>query len=102
MTCMKGGGLVPDAKITVVPGYQGAVRGRRAAWRRHPTAAVGFITEPKQADDSSSSGKADLVPQARQFLVDAYWPVHAAKALGVKLTPPKQYARAWCEGRSET
>ena len=29
------------------------------------------------------------------MLVDPYWPAHAAKALGYKLTPPNQYARAW-------
>jgi 2,4-dienoyl-CoA reductase-like NADH-dependent reductase (Old Yellow Enzyme family) len=89
------GGVVPDAKITVVPGYQVpfAEQVRRGA--DIPTAAVGFITEPKQADDIVRSGQADLVLLARQMLVDPYWPAHAAKALGHKLPPPNQYARAW-------
>jgi 2,4-dienoyl-CoA reductase-like NADH-dependent reductase (Old Yellow Enzyme family) len=89
------GGVVPDAKITVVPGYQVpfAEQVRRGA--DIPTAAVGFITEPKQADDIVRSGHADLVLLARQMLVDPYWPAHAAKALGHKLPPPNQYARAW-------
>jgi 2,4-dienoyl-CoA reductase-like NADH-dependent reductase (Old Yellow Enzyme family) len=59
------------------------------------TAAVGFITEPKQADDIMRNGQADVVLLARQMLVNPYWPAHAAKALGYKLPPPNQYARAW-------
>ncbi len=89
------GGVVPDAKIKVEPGYQVpfAEAVRRSA--DMPTAAVGFITEPKQADDIVRNGKADMVLLARQMLVDPYWPAHAAKALGHKLPPPNQYARAW-------
>ena len=89
------GGVVPDAKIKVEPGYQVpfAEQVRRGA--NIPTAAVGFITEPKPVDDIVRGGLADLVLLARQMLVDPYWPAHAAKALGHKLTPPNQYARAW-------
>ena len=89
------GGLVPDAKITVKPGYQVpfAEKIRQAA--NVATAAVGFITEPQPADDIVRHRQADLVLLARQMLVDSYWPAHAAKALGYKLPPPNQYARAW-------
>jgi 2,4-dienoyl-CoA reductase-like NADH-dependent reductase (Old Yellow Enzyme family) len=89
------GGVVPDAKIKVEPGYQVpfAEQVRRGAGI--PTAAVGYITEPKQADDIIRAGRADIVLLARQMLVDPYWPAHAAKALGHKLPPPNQYARAW-------
>ena len=89
------GGLVPDAKIEVKPGYQVpfAEKIRQAAGIA--TAAVGFITEPKQADDIVRSGKADLALLARQMLVDPYWPAHAAKVLGYKFPPPNQYTRAW-------
>jgi 2,4-dienoyl-CoA reductase-like NADH-dependent reductase (Old Yellow Enzyme family) len=89
------GGLVPDAKIEVKPGYQVpfAEKVRRGADIK--TAAVGFITEPKQADDIIRSGQADLVLLARQMLVDPYWPAHAAKALGQKIATPSQYLRAW-------
>jgi 2,4-dienoyl-CoA reductase-like NADH-dependent reductase (Old Yellow Enzyme family) len=89
------GGVVPDAKITVVPGYQVPFAEKVRQGAGIPTAAVGFITDAKQADDIVRGGKADVVLLARQFLVDAYWPVHAAKALGHKLIPPPQYARAW-------
>jgi 2,4-dienoyl-CoA reductase-like NADH-dependent reductase (Old Yellow Enzyme family) len=89
------GGVVPDAKIAVAPGYQVpfAERIRRDAGIL--TAAVGFITEAKQADDIVRTGQADVVLLARQMLVDPYWPAHAARALGHKLPPPNQYARAW-------
>ena len=88
-------GLVPEAKIEVKPGYQVpfAEKIRRAAEIK--TAAVGFITEARQADEIVRGGKADIVLLARQFLADAYWPAHAAKTLGYKLPPPNQYLRAW-------
>ena len=89
------GGLVPDAKITVAPGYQVPFAEKIRHGAGIATAAVGFITEAKQADDIVRGGQADVVLLARQMLVDPYWPVRAAKALGVKLTPPNQYARAW-------
>ena len=56
-----------------------------------------MITEPKQADAIIREGKADLVLLARELLRDPYWPLHAARKLGLEdvlraLTPP-QYAR---------
>jgi 2,4-dienoyl-CoA reductase-like NADH-dependent reductase (Old Yellow Enzyme family) len=89
------GGVVPDAKIKVEPGYQVPFAEKVRHGANIATAAVGFITEPKQADDIIRTGHADLVLLARQFLRDPYWPVHAARTLGYKLTPPDQYARAW-------
>jgi len=89
------GGLVPDAKITVAPGYQVPFAEQIRREANIATAAVGFITEAKQAEEIIRNGQADVVLLARQMLVDPYWPVHAAKVLGHKLTPPNQYARAW-------
>jgi 2,4-dienoyl-CoA reductase-like NADH-dependent reductase (Old Yellow Enzyme family) len=89
------GGSVPDAKITVTPGYQVPFAERIRLDANLATAAVGFITEAKLADDIVREGKADVVLLARQMLADPYWPAHAAKALGYKLPPPNQYARAW-------
>jgi 2,4-dienoyl-CoA reductase-like NADH-dependent reductase (Old Yellow Enzyme family) len=89
------GGLVPDAKIPVGPSFQVPF----AETVRHgagiATAAVGMITEPKQADDIIRGGQADVVLLARPLLADPYWPAHAAKALGVKMTAPNQYLRGW-------
>ena len=89
------GGVVPDAKIAVKPGYQVPFAEKIRHGANIATAAVGFITEPKQADDIIRNGQADIVLLARQMLVDPYWPAHAAKALGLKITPPNQYLRAW-------
>lgn len=89
------GGVVPDAKIKVEPGYQVPFAEKIRLGAAIATAAVGYITEPKQADGIIRTGKADLVLLARQMLVDPYWPAHAAKALGRIITPPNQYLRAW-------
>jgi 2,4-dienoyl-CoA reductase-like NADH-dependent reductase (Old Yellow Enzyme family) len=89
------GGVVPDAKITVVPGYQVPFAEKVRHGANIATAAVGFITEPQQAEDIIARGQADVVLLARQFLRDPYWPAHAARTLGYKITPPHQYARAW-------
>ncbi len=94
MDCSSGG-VVPDAKIKVEPGYQVPFAEKIRHSADIATAAVGYITEPKQADDIVRGGKADVVLLARQMLVDPYWPAHAAKALGHKITPPNQYSRAW-------
>ena len=88
------GGLVPYAKVAVGPGYQVPFA---EAIRRDagiPTAAVGMITEPAQAEEILATGKADAILMARAFLRDPYWPLHAAKALGVDLEWPAQYRRA--------
>lgn len=89
------GGLVPHAKIETGPGYQlpFAEQIRREA--DILTGAVGLITEAQQADEIVREGRADMVLLARQFLRDAYFPLHAAKALGVQMEPPVQYQRAF-------
>lgn len=91
------GGNVPEAPIPVGPGYQVPLAERIRREASIATAAVGMITEPTQAEAILVKGQADIVLLAREFLRDAYWPVHAQKALGIKgaLTPPVQYARAW-------
>ncbi len=93
--CSSGGGS-PLAKIPVGASYQvplseGVRRGADV-----PTAAVGMITEPMQADDIIRNGRADLVLLARELLRDPYWPFRAAKALHFKgeMPVPPQYLRA--------
>jgi len=88
------GGAVPDAKVPVSPGYQVPFA---AAIRRDAgiaTGAVGLITEPQQAEQIVASGAADAVLLARELLRDPYWPLHAARALGVDVPWPQQYLRA--------
>ncbi len=88
------GGLVPQQKIPVGPGYQVpfAEAVRREA--KVPTGAVGLVTEAQQAEEIVASGKADAVFLARALLRDPHWPLHAAKALGVDAKWPVQYERA--------
>jgi 2,4-dienoyl-CoA reductase-like NADH-dependent reductase (Old Yellow Enzyme family) len=88
------GANVADAKIPVGPGYQVPFA---EAIRREAdiaTGAVGMITKAEQAEEIVASGKADVVLLAREMLRDPYWPLHAAKALGDKVSSPVQYARA--------
>ena len=87
------GGNAADQQITLGPGYQVPFS---AAIRREagiPTAAVGLITEPVQAEHILASGDADAICLARALLRDPYWPRHAAKALGVAMEWPDQYRR---------
>jgi 2,4-dienoyl-CoA reductase-like NADH-dependent reductase (Old Yellow Enzyme family) len=88
------GGSVPGAQIPVGPGYQVpfAERVRREAGM--PAGAVGLIRSAYQADQILRGGQADVVVMARQLLRDPYWPLHAARELGVDLPWPPQYQRA--------
>jgi 2,4-dienoyl-CoA reductase-like NADH-dependent reductase (Old Yellow Enzyme family) len=88
------GGQVPDAKIPVGPGFQAPFAARIRAEAQIPTAAVGLITEPAQANEIVSTGKSDLVFLAREMLRDPYWPLHAAAALAEPADWPGQYLRA--------
>jgi 2,4-dienoyl-CoA reductase-like NADH-dependent reductase (Old Yellow Enzyme family) len=92
------GGLVPDAKIPVGPGYQTefAERIRREAGIK--TAAVGMITSAEQADHIIRTHQADVVLLAREFLRNPYWPLHAAQALHQTAQWPVQYLRAAPKG----
>ncbi len=88
------GGLIPGVRIPTGPGYQVpfAERIRREAEVR--TAAVGLVTDPREADAVIRDGRADLVLLGRAMLRDPYWPVRAARALGQDVAWPVQYGRA--------
>nr|XP_061799984.1 NADPH dehydrogenase-like [Nerophis lumbriciformis] len=87
----------PVADIPIEPGYQvpGAIAVRNGA--NVPVAAVGLITEAKQADDIVQRGQADLIMLARAMLRDPNWPIRAAIALGEckRARIPVQYHLAW-------
>jgi len=89
------GGSSPHAKIELGPGYQVPFAERIRRETGVLTGAVGMITEPQQADRIIREGRADLILLARQFLRDPYFPLHAAKALGIEVSPPVQYKRAF-------
>jgi 2,4-dienoyl-CoA reductase-like NADH-dependent reductase (Old Yellow Enzyme family) len=58
------------------------------------SAAVGLITTPELAAEIVANDRADLVYIGRAVLANPAWPLHAARALGVALDLPPQYARA--------
>jgi 2,4-dienoyl-CoA reductase-like NADH-dependent reductase (Old Yellow Enzyme family) len=88
------GGNVPGVHVPLGPGYQVpfAERVKRESGVR--TGAVGLITEAKQANDIIREGKADVVILAREELRDPYFPLRAARELGVDIAWPRQYERA--------
>ena len=88
------GGLVPGVKIAVGPGYQTPFAERIRREANIKTGAVGLIRAPEQAEHVLRSGQADVVVLARQMLRDPYWPLTAARALGVQVQWPVQYERA--------
>ncbi|MEJ2215441.1 MAG: NADH:flavin oxidoreductase/NADH oxidase [Gemmatimonadota bacterium] len=88
------GGLVPGAKIPVGPGYQVPFARDVRQQAGVATATVGMITEPRQAEEILQRGDADLIVMARQYLREPYWPLRAARELGVDLEWPAQYRRA--------
>ena len=92
------GGMVPNAKIPAGPGFQVPFAERIREEAEIPTAAVGLITDPLQANGIIASGQADIVLLAREMLRDPYFPLHAAAALGEPATWPVQYLRAAPQG----
>jgi len=94
------GGNVHDAKIPAGPGYQVPFAAQIRREAKIPTAAVGMISEPQQADDIIRKGEADMAFLARAFLRDPYWAVHAAQALGAEPEVPPQYLRGYHQSRT--
>lgn len=89
------GGLVPNVRIPLQPGYQVPFAQRIRDEAGIATGAVGLITEAEHAERIVEQGEADVVLLARELLRDPYFPVHAAKALGAEVPVPDQYLRAW-------
>jgi 2,4-dienoyl-CoA reductase-like NADH-dependent reductase (Old Yellow Enzyme family) len=88
------GGVSPQQKIALEPGYQVPYAKRLKAEVGLPTIAVGLITEAAQAEAIVASGDADAVGLARAMLWDPRWPWHAAATLGAQVQAPKQYWRS--------
>ena len=88
------GGLTPDARIPAGPGYQTPFAAAIRQEAGIAVGAVGLITAPEQAEQIVATGLADAVFLARELLRDPYWPLHAARKLGVDVPWPLQYERA--------
>ena len=87
------GGLAPQQRIPVRPGYQvpfGECIRRETGL---PTITVGMIDQPEQAEAIVAEGCADLVAIGRPMLYDPRWPWRAAAKLGAQVDAPPQYWR---------
>jgi 2,4-dienoyl-CoA reductase-like NADH-dependent reductase (Old Yellow Enzyme family) len=89
------GGSAPDAPIPVAPSYQIPLSARVREAAQIPTAGVGLITEPGQADSIIAEGQADAVFLARILLRNPAWIRQAAEHLGHPLPYPPNYSRAF-------
>jgi 2,4-dienoyl-CoA reductase-like NADH-dependent reductase (Old Yellow Enzyme family) len=92
------GGVSPQQKIPLGPGYQVHWSERIRAETGLPTIAVGLITEPEQAEAIITEGRADAVALARAMLFNPHWPWAAAAKLGAQVQVPPQYWRSQPRG----
>ena len=83
------GGVSPQQKINLVPGYQVPFAKMVKDKSGLPTMAVGLITEPAHAEAILVNQEADLVAFARSFLYNPRWAWAAAAELqgSVQATP---------------
>ena len=95
---VSGGGLTPDQKIQLAPGYQVALSAEVKKNVSIPVIAVGLITQVELAAAIIETGQADMVAIGRGMLYNPRWPWHAAAKLGKTIHAPKQYLR--CEPRN--
>lgn len=91
--CSSGGNSLAQ-KIRVEPLYQVPFAEKIKKESGMLTGAVGLITTAKEAEQILYAGQADIIILARQLLRDPYFPLHAARELGVDETWPVQYERA--------
>lgn len=88
------GGNSHVQKIPVEPLYQVPFAEKIKKDSGMLTGAVGLITTAKEAEQILNDGQADIIILARQLLRDPYFPLHAARELGVDVPWPEQYERA--------
>jgi 2,4-dienoyl-CoA reductase-like NADH-dependent reductase (Old Yellow Enzyme family) len=88
------GGNSHEQKIPVSPLYQVPFARKIKAESGILTAAVGIINTAAEAEQILEDSMADLIVMARQFLREPYFPLHAAREMGIDLPWPDQYDRA--------
>ncbi len=88
------GGILSNAKMNIYYGYQLGFAKEIREKSGIAVSGVGLITKPEFADYILSSGTADMVAMGRELLRNPYWPLEAARKLGVEIEWPKQYLRA--------
>jgi 2,4-dienoyl-CoA reductase-like NADH-dependent reductase (Old Yellow Enzyme family) len=82
------GGNVHTAKFDAGPGYLAPYAERIRREAKVPTAAVGFIISPQQAESILRSGQADVIVMARQLLRELSWPLRAAAEFRAEVDLP--------------
>jgi 2,4-dienoyl-CoA reductase-like NADH-dependent reductase (Old Yellow Enzyme family) len=88
-------GISMAQKLTIGPGYQVPLAEFVGERVEAPVSAVGMITTGTQAEAILQHGLVDVIMIGRAALGDPYWPIRAAKELGVELDYiPKRYKRA--------
>ena len=88
-------GIAPQQAVPVGAGYQVPLSEAVRRGAQIPTASVGLITAPVQADEIIRNGRADVVLVGRELLRNPYWPLHAAMILKQQVDVPSQYLRAF-------
>jgi 2,4-dienoyl-CoA reductase-like NADH-dependent reductase (Old Yellow Enzyme family) len=88
------GGLVADAQMPLAPGFQVPFATAIKEQAGINVGAVGLITQAAQAEQIIARNQADAVFLGRELLRNPYWPLQAARELGVEVAWPKQYQRA--------
>ncbi|MFF2844124.1 NADH:flavin oxidoreductase/NADH oxidase [Paenarthrobacter sp. NPDC057981] len=84
------------APIPAGPGYQVPLATAVREQAGIPTAAVGLITDPVQAEQVLVTGQADVVLIGREMMRNPLFPVHAARAVRYSDAPiPRPYHRAF-------
>ena len=101
------GGLTGSATAAPIPRHPGFQVPFAAEIRRRTgimTQAVGLILDGPQAEAILRNGDADLIAIGREALLDPFWALHAADALGVDdrfALWPEEYGW-WLEKRSKS
>lgn len=91
--CASGGGVSPQVKPPVAPGYMVPFAKAIRAGAGIATRAVGMIVDPHLAEKILVEGQADQVALARALLDNPRWVWHAAQRLGGDVAYPPQYDR---------
>lgn len=91
------GGNISGVTIAVGPGYQVPLAEYVHREAEVPVNAVGMITEPRQAEEIITSGRADAVMLGRQMMRDPHFALRAAHELGVEVDywPPQYHRARW-------
>ncbi len=80
----------PGSSSTHTVEFSAAIRERAGV----PAVTVGDIRDPHVADAIIREGRADLVALGRELLRDPFWPMRAARELGIERQWPAQYRQA--------